>query len=91
MKIFHRVSSIELQVGTKLCDSGKSNSCPKSLGKKQNHNSSHSNYMPFILPVSQPNNRYELKGLSGSDHDKTFHSELPVKGINPKQFSMYFI
>lgn len=47
--------------------------------------------MPFILPVSQPNNRYKLKGLSGSGHDKTFHSELPVKGINPKQFSMYFI
>ena len=22
--------------------------------------------MSFILPVSQPNNRYELKGLSGS-------------------------
>ena len=47
--------------------------------------------MSFILSVSQPNNRYELKGLSGSGHNKAFHSELPVKGINPKELSMYFI
>lgn len=40
--------------------------------------------------MSQPNNRYELKCLPGSEHDRTFHHESPLKGINPKEFGMYF-